>query len=75
MYLTGIDGLNGGKLARLKNSMNMAIDERMRMHEVIWEGDNCGLWIEPADVIREMIMAAKGIPGVDYNINLMGDGR
>ena len=34
-----------------------------------------GVWLNPADVIREMLMAAGAPPGGTYKINLLGDGR
>ena len=72
----GIRGLDGGKLKRLKNAMDLAIGERIHMYDIMSEDGDCkGAWLDPADVIREMIMAAHGVPGVDYQINLMGDGR
>ena len=55
--------------------MNLASMEEIRLHEATWKGESRGVYLEPADVIRHMVMAARGRPGVDYQVNLMGDGR
>ena len=72
----GIEGVNGGKLDRLKDAMNLAVGSRIRFHDITGEsGENLGVWLEPADVIREMIQSARGTVGVQYDIVVSGDGR
>ena len=71
-----ITHLTGGKLDQLKEAMNRTITKRIRSHELKTKnGDHAGMWLEPADVIREMLMAAGAGPGIKYKINVMGDGR
>jgi hypothetical protein len=72
----GIEGVNGGKLDRLKDAMNLAVGSRIRFHDITGaSGENLGVWLEPADVIREMIQSASGTVGVQYDIVVSGDGR
>lgn len=71
----GIEGVNGGKIDR-KDAMNLAVGTRIMFHDIIGpDHENFGVWLEPADVIREMIQSAKGVIGEDYNIVVSGDGR
>ena len=74
---TEIADLTGGRLCDLKKCMDEAIQARIKFHEVEIDGEPAGVWLEPADVIREMLQVA-GIDPKDnqkYKINLMGDGR
>ena len=74
--VTGLAGLCGGKLDRMKKAMDLAVASRIKIHDLLGPGgENVGVWLEVSDVIREMIMSANGRPGVDYAIVLTGDGR
>jgi len=55
--------------------MNTAISKRIRFHELTHNGKHAGVWLDPADIIREMLVAAGAPPGVKYHINFIGDGR
>ena len=71
-----VAGLAGKKFDRIKNAMDLAISSRIKVHDLLGPGgENVGVWLEVADVIRQMIMSANGRPGVDYDIVLTGDGR
>jgi hypothetical protein len=72
----GLAGLNGGKLDRMKHAMDLAVASRIGIHDLVGPGgENVGVWLNVADVIRQMVMSVNGRPGVDYNIVLTGDGR
>jgi hypothetical protein len=73
---TGIEGVNGGKLERMKKAMDLAVGSRIEMYDIEGpNGENLGVWLNAADVIREMIQSTAGVAGVDYDIVLSGDGR
>ena len=57
--------------------MNLDTGERIAHHEMRVDGENepMGMWLEPADMIREMLMVAGGPPHGMYHINLIGVGR
>ena len=68
--------VSGGRLDLMKKAMDHAINKRIRHHEVKLANDeHGGIWLEPADVIREMITSAGLKPGQIYDVNIMGDGR
>ena len=71
--------LTGGRLDNVKKAMNQAILNRIEMKDmkVTVDGKEVsgGVWLNPADVIREMLMAAGAPPGGTYKINILGDGR
>ena len=72
----GVAGLSGVKFDRMKNAMDLAVSARIKVHDLLGPGgENVGVWLEVADVIRQMVMAANGRPGVDCAIVLTGDGR
>ena len=74
-----IANVTGGGLKVLKKAMDTAISTRVRSTEVKMTEDGeektGGIWLEPADVIREMLKAAGARPNSTYKINIMGDGR
>lgn len=72
-----ICGINGGKLDRLKTAMDRSIATRIQQFDISYgEGDeHGGMWLDPQDVVREMLMAAGAKPGSKYSINVLADGR
>ena len=67
--------VTGGKLDELRKAMDNGISKVIEFHELQYEGVHAGVWLEPADVIRQMLMAAAAEPGRKYKINVLGDGR
>ena len=55
--------------------MDNAIAKRIKFNEIKHNNKHAGVWLDPADVIREMLMAAGAPPKGSYHINLIGDGR
>jgi hypothetical protein len=70
-----MNAVTGGKLDQLRKAMNNSIGNTIKFHELKHKGIHAGIWLDPADVIREMLMAAGAPPGVKYKINILGDGR
>ena len=72
-----ICGINGGKLDRLKTAMDRSIATRIQQFDISYgEGDeHGGMWLDPQDVVREMLVAAGAKPGAKYSINVLADGR
>jgi hypothetical protein len=70
-----LTNVTGGKLDELRKAMNNGIDEAIQFHELTHDGIHAGVWLEPADVIRQMLMAAGAPPNTKYKINILGDGR
>ena len=33
------------------------------------------IWLDPTDLVREMLLAAGAKPGTKYHINILADGR
>ena len=72
----GMAGLTGGQMDRMKQAMDLAVASRIRFYDIEGPGgENVGVYLNVADVMRQMIMSANGRPGEDYNIVLTGDGR
>ena len=72
-----MSSLTGGKLDTLRHAMDRAIAKRIRQYDIEY-GDNKdhgGMWLDPTDVVREMLTAAGAKPGQKYHINVLADGR
>ena len=72
-----MSNITGGKLDTLRLAMDQSIATRIKQYDIEYgeDGVTGGMWLDPNDVVREMLIAAEAAPGATYQLNLLADGR